>query len=79
MSFKTPVIQKTMRVFAAGKANSMEQPIGSLRFKMRMRKPISEAIRYYRERSEIANMTAAGDTFLQSGVDARNRKKLITI
>lgn len=79
MSFKTPVIQKTMRVFAAGKANSMEQPIGSLRFKIRMRKPISEAIRYYRERSEIANMTAAGDTFLQSGVDARNRKKLITI
>lgn len=63
MSFKTPVIQKTMRIFAA-RSNNQEQPIGSIRFKMRMRKPISEAIRFYREKTEIANMTAAGDTFL---------------
>lgn len=46
---------------------------------MRMRKPISEAIRFYREKNEIANMTAAHDTFIEGGVDARNRKKLITV
>lgn len=43
---------------------------------MRMRKPISEAMRFYREKNEIANMTAQGK--LQD-VDIKSRKKLITI
>lgn len=46
---------------------------------MRMRKALSEAIRYYREKNEIANLSAAHDTFIEGGVDNRNKKKLITI
>ncbi len=39
LSYKTPVIQKTIRLFAAKGANP-DQPIGSLRFKLRLRRPI---------------------------------------
>jgi len=47
VNFKAPVLQKTVRVFAA-KGNP-DISVGSLRFKMRMRKPISEAMRFYRD------------------------------
>ena len=43
-----------------------------LKFKMRMRKPISEAARYFREKNEIENLKALeGSSF--------SRKKLITL
>ena len=64
---RPPVIQKTVRVMSvAGNV-----PIGSLRFKMRMRRPISEAVRYFREKNEIANV--------KSVTDAGSRRKLITV
>jgi hypothetical protein len=80
LSYKTPVIQKTIRIFAA-KGSNTDQPIGSIRYKMRMRRPISEAIRFYREKNEIANMSAAHDVFIEGGVNdpSRGRKKLITL
>jgi len=56
LSLKPPVIQKTIRIFG----NKSNEPIGSLRIKMRMRRPISEAIRFYRERNDIKNMDVAG-------------------
>ena len=71
--FKTSVIQKTVRIMPAGKGNS-DQPIGSLRFKMRIRKPISEAIRFYREKNEISHM---GATTYQMG--ERGSRKIVTI
>jgi hypothetical protein len=52
-SFKTAVIQKTVRIMPVGKNGPTDQPVGSLRFKMRIRKPISEALRFYREKNEI--------------------------
>lgn len=47
-----------------------------MRFKIRMRKPITEAVRFYREKNEIASLTATHDTFLEGNL---NRKKLITV
>lgn len=41
-----------------------------------MRKPITEAVRFYRERNEIASLAAATDTFIEGNL---NRKKLITV
>jgi hypothetical protein len=46
-----------VRILPANKANS-DTPIGTLRFKMRIRKPISEAMRFYREKNEIATLQA---------------------
>ena len=70
-AWRTPVVQKTVRVMGV----RGDQMIGNIKFKMRMRKPISEAARYFRERSEIENMKA----FDASGAGANSRKKLITI
>ena len=70
-AWRTPVVQKTIRVMGV----RGDQMIGNIKFKMRMRKPISEAARYFRERSEIENMKA----FDASGAGANSRKKLITI
>jgi hypothetical protein len=74
-SFKTPVIQKTVRIF--GSKGGVETPLGSLRFKMRMRKPVSEAVRYFREKNEIENMKAFDQTLGTTVIG--NRRKLITI
>jgi hypothetical protein len=52
-----------VRIFGAGSSKAATQMIGNLRFKMRMRKPISEAARYFREKNEIENMkTLEGTT-----------------
>lgn len=67
-AWRTPVVQKTVRIMGA----RGDQLIGNLRFKMRMRKPISEAARYFRERNEIENLKAFEGT-------TASRKKLITI
>jgi hypothetical protein len=33
--------------------------IGTIKYKMRLRKPIKESMRYYQEKQEIQNMTRA--------------------
>jgi hypothetical protein len=45
-----------VRVFGASAGKGGDQLIGNLRFKMRMRKPIGEAARYFREKNEIENL-----------------------
>lgn len=55
LSYKTPVIQKEVRIMPALKKNS-DQPIGMLRVKLRIRKPISEALRFYREKNELQTL-----------------------
>ncbi len=52
--FKTPVVQRTVRVFGG----NSDIGVGMLRFKMRMRRPISEAMRFFREKNEIDNLRA---------------------
>jgi First C2 domain of RPGR-interacting protein 1 len=71
-AWRTPVVQKTVRVFGANKG--VDQMIGNLRFKMRMRKPISEAARYFREKNEIENLKT-----LEGTTSSASRKKLVTI
>jgi uncharacterized protein YkuJ len=48
-----------------------------MRFKMRMRRPITEAMRFYREKNEIANLNTLG-RLQEEGADYKSRKKLIT-
>jgi First C2 domain of RPGR-interacting protein 1 len=80
-SMKTPVLQKTVRVFGSKRTGTGEQPLGSLRFKMRMRKPIGEVVRTMREMNAVKNMTTMdynqglGDQ-TQMG---QARRKLVTI
>lgn len=52
---KTPLIQQWTKVYAIGQENA--QPIGTIKYKMRLRKPIHESMRFFREKNEIANMT----------------------
>ena len=52
---KTPLIQQWAKVYAIGQEKN--QPIGTIKYKMRLRKPIHESMRYFREKNEIANMT----------------------
>jgi protein fantom len=78
-AFRTPVIQKTVRIMGVPKNGQEPEAIGSLRFKMRMRRPVSEAARYFREKNEIENMRALN---LGTGANtsiSQSRKKLITI
>ena len=70
VAWRTPVVQKTVRLMGI----RGDQMIGNLKFKMRMRKPISEAARYFRERSEIENLKA-----IDTSTGDNSRKKLITI
>ena len=49
-----------------------------IKFKMRLRKPIAEAMRFYRETNEINNMTKNISINPQYG-SIRPVKKLITI
>ena len=80
-TFKTPVIQKPIRIFGARNTHTnTEQHIGILKLKMRLRRPVGEQVRYYRERNEIETLKtmdiarATGST-----VTLNQRKKMITI
>jgi len=57
ISSKTPLIQKFENVFATGVNGKVI--IGTIKYKMRLRKPIKESMRYYQEKQEIQNMTRA--------------------
>jgi len=54
--------------------------VGALKLKMRMRKPISKAVRYFREKNEIDNIKALNVGTGASGViSGGSRKKSIII
>jgi hypothetical protein len=56
---RTPVIAKPVRVFGAKNTHTnTEQHLGILKLKMRLRKPVGEAVRYFRERNEIETIKA---------------------
>jgi len=69
-NLKQPTLQKVLRVFAS--RGDTQKAVGQLRVRMRLRKPIMEALRFYREKSEIAGLTGPS-------MEERSRKKLITI
>ena len=65
INMKTPVIQRWARVYpvafptnksASGVMNEQMKPLGVIKFKMRLRKPIQEQMRYFREQNEIKNI-----------------------
>jgi len=56
------------------------QPLGIIKFKMRLRKPIQETMRYFREKSEIQNITRNLSVNPKHGsTSVRSLRKLITI
>jgi len=75
LAYKTPMIQKTVRIMPAGKMNS-DTPVGSIRLKMRMRKPISETLRLFRDKNEISTIHAHQTVADNEG---KSRRKLITV
>ena len=62
----------------AGSQLEAARPLGVVKYKMRLRKPIQEAMRFYRETNEINNMTRALSINPQAG-SSKPVKKLITI
>ena len=75
ISSKTPVIEKTVRVIGKGDVH-----VGNVKIKMRMRKPLSQAVRYFREKNELDNIKALDVGAGVSGViSGGSRKKNITI
>jgi hypothetical protein len=74
---RTPVIEKTLRVMGL-KDDSVI--VGTIKLKMRMRKPLSQAVRYFREKNEIDNIKALNVGAGASGViSGGSRKKNIII
>lgn len=80
-NYKTPVITKPIRIFAARHTNTnTEQHLGVLKLKMRLRRPVGEAVRYFREKNEIETLKAM-DLARTTGstMNINQRKKMITI
>ena len=69
---KTPLIQNWVKVFAGAD----QRPIGVVKYKMRLRKPIQESMRYYREKAEIQNMTKAAQLNLGT---LQAPKRMVTV
>lgn len=52
---KTPLIERRALILPIGEQNP--KPMGTVKYKMRLRKPIREQFRFHQERAEIDNMT----------------------
>lgn len=87
INLKTPVIQRWARVFpvsfsatkgSTAVLNDQTRPLGVIKFKMRLRKPIQQAMRYYREQNEIKNVERFVSMDPKLG-SIKPQKKLITI
>jgi len=86
INMKTPLVQKWARVFPVIQNSLDEQgviapqstPLGIVKYKMRLRKPIQEVWRYHREKTEIDNMTAAVNMKPATGI-LKAQKKAVTI
>ena len=64
LNSKTPVIQRWAKVFAP--QSDDQQPLGVIKYKMRLRKPIQNIMRHFRETKQTANM----DKFAQLNTGA---------
>lgn len=71
---KAPLIQRWAQVFPVGSNES--QPLGTIKYKMRLRKPIGEQMRFFREKAEIANMSRAAAV---GGSSLQPPKRLVSI
>ena len=54
------------------------KPLGLIKFKMRLRKPIQQAMRYFREQNEIKNVEKFVSMDPTMG-SVKPQKKLVTI
>ena len=63
-NYRTPTLDKFVEIYPVitsrenpqGIADNRARSLGKLKFKMRLRKPISEALRFYRDQNEIRNI-----------------------
>ena len=87
INMKTPVIQRWARVYPvsfpankgeSGQLNQQMKPLGLIKFKMRLRKPIQEQMRYFREQNEIKNIEKFVSLDPKLG-SVKPQKKLVTI
>jgi len=58
--------------------NEQMKPLGVIKFKMRLRKPIQQAMRYYREQNELKNVEKFVSMDPKLG-SIKPQKKLVTI
>ena len=82
---KTPVFERFGEIYPVvtsgrdkvGYRDTHLKPIGRIAFKLRLRKPISEAMRFYREQNELKNIERYVE--INQGASVKPTKKLITI
>ena len=62
-TFKTPFIKDMVRIYPitvmGNTEGSSSAPLGQISYKMQLRKPVQETLRFFRERAEVANMSRA--------------------
>jgi hypothetical protein len=75
-SGKSPVITQTVRVIANGLGGAQNVTVGNLQVKLRMRKPLTEAARFFREKNEIKNLTSTAG---RGAGDFGPRRKMISV
>ena len=87
LNAKTPVIEGLAKIFpvvfpdnkgASGVMNEQMKPLGVIKFKMRLRKPVQQAMRYYREQTELKNVEKFVSMDPKLG-SVKPQKKLVTI
>jgi hypothetical protein len=69
---KSGTINSVVHIYSL---RSKDISVGLIKYKCRMRKPISEALRWFRERNELNNVTAARSTL--NALDERHPKEKI--
>ena len=80
----TPIIENVARIYpicavandASQGLKSGSQPLGVIRFKMRLRRPIAETVRFFTQRAEVENMKKAVQYNQQS---LRAPRRLVSI
>jgi hypothetical protein len=78
-TFKTPFIKDIVRIYpfaGSSGAHGQPRPLGQVNFKMQLRKPVQETLRFFRERTEATNMGRAV-SMGQQGL--RPPRKMVTI
>ena len=87
LNTKTPVIQNWAKVYpvtfptnynGTGVVNENVRPLGLIKFKMRLRKPIQQVMRFFREQQEIQNMEKFVAVNPKNGA-VKPQKKMVSI
>lgn len=74
---KTPLIERRAMILPVGASNP--KPMGTVKYKMRLRKPIREQFRVHQDRIDIDNMTRQNEMAMGTVHASGATKKLVTI